>query len=51
MKLNRLDEASSELRSLVERFPNSTVAPNAAAQIEELQGFSEKPSPTRRSAN
>ena len=50
MRLNRLDEASSELRSLVERFPNSTVAPNAEAQLEELQSFSEKPSPTRRSA-
>jgi TolA-binding protein len=50
MKLNRLDEADSELRSLVEQFPNSTVAPNAAAQLEELQGVSEKPSPTRRSA-
>ena len=50
MKLNRLDEAGSELRSLVERFPNSTVAPNAEAQLEELQSFTDKPSPTRRSA-
>lgn len=50
MKLNRLDEASAELRSLIQRFPNSTVAPNAEAQLEELRSFAGKPSPTRRSA-
>ncbi|MDA1314547.1 MAG: tetratricopeptide repeat protein [Acidobacteria bacterium] len=50
MKLNRLDEASAELRSLIQRFPNSTVAPNAEAQLEELRSFADKPSPTRRSA-
>ena len=50
MKLNRLEAAGAELRSLIERFPNSTVAPNAQAQLEELQDFTDKPSPTRRSA-
>ncbi len=50
MKLNRLDEAGTELRSLIEKFPNSTVAPNAEAQLEELRSFADKPSPTRRSA-
>lgn len=50
MKLNRLDEATAELRSLIQRFPNSTVAPNAEAQLEELKSFASKPSPTRRSA-
>lgn len=50
MKLNRLDEAGAELQSLVERFPNSTVTPNAEAQLEELRSFDQKPSPTRRSS-
>lgn len=50
MKLNRLDEAGTELRSLIDKFPNSTVAPNAEAQLEELRSFADKPSPTRRSA-
>ncbi|MDE0433543.1 MAG: outer membrane protein assembly factor BamD [Bryobacterales bacterium] len=50
MKLNRLDEAGAELQSLVERFPNSSVTPNAEAQLEELRSFDQKPSPTRRSS-
>lgn len=49
-KLGRAQDAEMELRSLLDRFPNSTVADNARGMLERLSSSAsnEKPSPMRR---
>ncbi len=47
-KLERSDEAATEFRAVVDRFPNSSVAPNAQGMLDEIAAAgSDKPSPIR----
>ena len=43
LKLNRGPDAAREFRAVMEKFPNSNVAPISQARLEELEN--QKPSP------
>jgi tol-pal system protein YbgF len=47
-KLGKTAEATKEFQAVVERFPNSSVAPNAQGMLDELAAGGAKPSPVRR---
>jgi TolA-binding protein len=47
LKLERPDDAAREFRAVIERYPNSNVAPAAQGQLDQLTS-SGKPSPLRR---
>jgi tol-pal system protein YbgF len=47
MKLDRRAEAMVEFQAVVERFPSSSVAPNASDRLDELKSGGNKPSPLR----
>jgi TolA-binding protein len=47
LRLERPDDAAREFRAVVERYPNSNVAPAAQGQLDQLQAAG-KPSPLRR---
>ena len=45
LRLNERTAAAKEFQAVLDRFPNSSIAPNAEAELESLRGA--KPSPTR----
>jgi tol-pal system protein YbgF len=46
--LGKAPEATNEFRTLIERFPNSSVAPNAQGMLDEIAAGRAKPSPVGR---